>query len=940
MGISFSRPFILLLIPLFIAAIILSAKGLSKMEKTRRITAVSLRCIIVSLLILVYAGTNLLWKVDKTATIFLLDASDSVVTSRKDMEGFIREAARYMKERDQIAVISFGANSQVESFISKELNFSGVEGNINGNYTNIENAIAAAISIFPENSKKRLVVLSDGEENAGTSNNVVSSLQQQGIDIKYYKVKKSASAEVAVEKVSVPQTLALGQEFNLNVTINSSSDQAAKLNLFSGRTKVGEQEVQLNKGINKFIFKDKASIGGFKSYKVVIEAVNDTETKNNEGSAFTNITDKPKVLVLQDIKEDAEELIKILEASSMDYTVVNSKAAPRTLTEMTAYKSIIACNVSADNLNEGFLSSLESYVKDFGGGFVAAGGDNSFALGGYTKTSLEKVLPVYMDMKGKKEIPKMAMVLIIDKSGSMTEGAAGITRVDMAKEAAIRSLESLRPSKDEIGVLAFDDSYSWVVKRKVIDDIEVIGEEIGTIRAGGGTSILPALEEGYKALKESDAKLKHIILLTDGQAEKYGYENLLKEINSENITVSTVAVGQGADVSLLQAIALECGGRHYITDEFTNIPRIFSKETFMASRSYLNNREFTPAVNSDHLILRGVAEEGLPPLLGYVGASQKEMARVLLSSDEEDPILTVWQYGLGKTAAWNSDISGRWSANYIPWDRNMKLWQNIIDYTLENYDDSSASIEVENAGSKAKITFKDKVNKEEIDTVATIITPSGESKEVKLYPSAPGEYSTEFDLQDIGVYMINGKQEKGGEIISAINTGYVQQYSPEYRINRSSEAFDRLIEGIGGKIITTPEEVFAGNISSRKGSRDLTPYLLALVLVLFIFDVAVRRLRISKDKLIKFFEKIKLLLPAINIKRRQPKSAYKDNSYTSKIIPENNISSYEKEFIKEEYKLEPQDKEKGETKKAKSDDESASITLDTSKLLKNKKFKK
>ncbi|MBC8060413.1 MAG: VWA domain-containing protein [Clostridiaceae bacterium] len=931
MGLSFTRPYLLILIPLLIALTIYSGKWLVRIPRNKKRCILILRTIILSLIILSICDTSLYWKVDTTTTIFLIDGSDSTLTNRNNMENFINEAVKNKGPKDQIGVISFGENAQVESFVSKEILFSKVEGKINGNYTDIENAITTALSIFPDNSNKRIVLISDGEENSGTVSKITSSLGKQDIDFKYYKVEKNIGEEVAVENISVPQRLTLDEEFNLVVTINSTTAQSANINLFNGRSKVSEQKVQLQKGINKFMFKDKADSGGFRSYKVMVEPSTDSEIKNNEATTFTSVVAKPRVLVIKDNKGEAEELIKMLKASSIDYTLIDAAAAPRTLQEMTSYKSIITCNVSADNLNEGFLNSIESYVKDFGGGLIATGGDNSFALGGYAKTPLEKVLPVYMDMRGKKEIPKMAMVLIIDKSGSMTEGIAGISKVDMAKEAAIRSLESLRQGKDELGVLAFDGAYSWAVKEQVINDIKAIEADIGTIRADGGTSIIPALQEGYNALKKSDAKLKHIILLTDGQAEKTGYDSLIKDINKDNITVSTVAVGKDADKQLLETIAQQCGGRSYLTDEYTNIPRIFSKETFMASRSYLNNREFTPIISSENNILSGVAEAGLPSLLGYIGATQKETAREILKSDEDDPILTVWQYGLGKTAAWNSDISGKWSANYLNWNKNLKLWQNLLNFTFENYDNENVSMEVTAQGNKATVVLKDKKNENQLDSSIVIVAPSGVSTEEKLSETAPGEYTGTIDLKETGVYMINGKEVKNGEILNSVNTGYAVQYSPEYKINISSTNLDKLITYIGGKNIKAPNEVFGNELIHKKGQRNITIFLLSLALILFMFDIALRRLNISMYKLKSMLKKVNSTTSVLTSSLAKTK-LNKTPSNRGKI----KVSTYEapeNEIVEEEVPA---------TVATTTLETAASSTinsLDTSQLLKNKRFK-
>lgn len=856
MAIDLRYPLVLLLLPVAFAFLWQTARYLGKMHKIRRRLLLFLRSAVFVLLILALAGTEVKWIVDTTTTIFVADVSDSMSPYRQDVENFISEAVNNKPAKDKYGVVSFGTDALVDSFISKDAAFTKLSSEPNGMYTDIEKAIAASIAQFPGNSRKRLVLLTDGEENSGSGERLAASIKDQDIDFKIYRIQRELKNEAAVESINVPQSLSVGEEFDITVNIDSRIKTGASLVLFNGNDKVAEEKVQLQTGSNRFVFKDKADKGGFRSYKVIMEPDTDTESRNNEASAFVDVLDKPKVLVLEDEKGEADEIVKMLAASGIDYKLSDARSAPGTLEGLSAYKSIISCNVSAENLGEGFLNSLETYVRDFGGGFIATGGENSFALGGYYKTPLEKVLPVYMDLKGKKDIPDMSIVLVIDKSGSMTEGRGGITKLDLAKEAAARVLDSLRP-QDQIGVLTFDDTNYWVVKTQKAENPDKLRDDIGTIRSGGGTSILPALQEGYEAIKKTNTKIKHIILLTDGQAEKYGYSELVDKISKDGITVSTVAVGSDADTQLLESIAEGAGGRFYMTDEYSNIPRIFAKETFMAARVYLNNREFVPAINSMHQILSGVAEQGLPPLLGYVAATPKDTSRVLLSSDVGDPILSVWQFGLGKTAAWNSDINGKWSSGYIGWDKNIKLWQNLVNWTIEKYNREGISIDTVLQGGKGVITLEGNSLLQDAETKATIITPSLKTEEVVLYPTAPGQYSGSFAVNETGVYMINAVQSKQGETVNAISSGLAVQYSPEYKTGTGSEALDRIVREAGGEYINTPDEVYKGKMKAAFGTINLTPFLLILALLIFFIDIALRRLNLPYAVLEDRFARIK-----------------------------------------------------------------------------------
>jgi len=920
-GIDIGKPLYLLLLLAVVAMLFLTSKKLGSRARGKKAVILAARFFTCLFLILALSSLGIVWTVEDTSTIFLLDASDSMAEYKNDIESFVKEALESMKDKDEAAIISFGEEPVMENFLSQQPAFESISQIQGSKYTNIEKALNAAVSVLPEGSRKRIVLVTDGEENEGNSSNIAGVFKDKSVDFKVLKIQREKGNEVAAVKLTAPQTLNMGEEFNIGVNIKSNVNTSAKLTLFDGSQKAAEENIDLTKGENRFLFKDIADTRGFKTYRAVVEANLDTEMRNNEASSFVNVLDKPMILVIEDKAGEADEIAKILEGAKTDYKRLSAHSAPADLQSLAQYKTIILANVSAENLSDGFLRALEPYVRDLGGGLIATGGDDSFALGGYFKTSLEKVLPVNMELKGRKAIPDMSIFVVIDKSGSMASESGGITKLDLAKEAAARVLDSLRDN-DNIGVLAFDSAQYWVVQPQRPKDREVLRSDIGTITQGGGTSILPALEEAVDKMKDHDSKIKHIILLTDGQAEKTGYDELLEEARNGGITISTVAAGFDADIQLLEHIAQEAGGRFYVTDQYSNIPTIFAKETFMAARAYLNNREFTPRLVNMHFVLEGVAENGMPGLLGYIASSPKDSSRVILESDEGDPILTLWQYGLGKTIAWNSDMKGVWSGNYVNWDKNPVFWNNLINWTIENYSTENLEVSTKVQGGYGEINALQRNSNETIDTRAIITAPSLETIEVDLNPEAPGRYKGSFRIDDTGAYLIKVVQSKDGEVQSAVSTGMSVQYSPEYSMDANSHKLERLVIESGGSYIKEAEEVFEGPIAPVKGRVDLTSPLLLLTLLAFLVDIAVRRLKLTMGRVGKFFRKIYGSIIKVDNKSRH-KTGMIEKTVAIRAEAEN----------KEEIKSAVRDKAKEPTEKR---SKASTETLNTEALLKRK----
>lgn len=857
MAFSVNFPMLLLLIPAAVAFVVFTSRRMLKHGSLRKRLAVALRIILFVLVIAAMAGIGIKKTSTDTTTIFALDISDSMAKTISLAESLIEDALKGKKPSEKAGMVSFGKDAAVEFSATHSPLFTSVQSKVNGNFTNIEQGLKLASSLIPAGDRKRMVLITDGLENSGDSIRQARALRQQGITLDVFPVPVSQGPEVQVKEISVPENLRMNEKFEIVVKIDSTVKTHALLKLFSDRELVAQREIEIQEGENNFTFSDKAKKGGIVTYTAVIEPVEDTVVKNNSMSAFSNIDDVARLLVVQDNDEAGTELIKILE-DDVKIDVSNPSNLPVTIDELQKYDGFIISNVPVEKFDNRFLDNLERSIKYQGKGLLVTGGENSYAPGGYYNTVLEKVLPVNMDIKPKEEMPSLGLVLVIDKSGSMSTGQYGVSKVELAKEAAIRSTEVLN-KQDMIGVIAFDSAVQWVVKTQKLDNLQSVQDSIGTIRAGGGTSILPPLREAYLSLKDTNTKLKHIILLTDGQAEKTGYVSLIEDMNKEGITMSTVAVGSMADVDLLKALAFGGRGRFYMTDEFTDIPKIFAKETFLAGQTYLNNRTFTPNLRSYSEILKNI--DSIPPLNGYVGTTPKSTAKVVFSSDREDPVLATWQYGLGRTAAWTSDAKGMWTSEWLSWDQSPRLWKNLASWLLQQKSGSDFSIKgsIKGGAGEVELQFPPEESYTGNKVEAVMIAPSGGEERIGLEPVSPGYFKGTFDADETGVYIASITIKNNGGTVKSVNSGITIPYSPEYNISRvdNEEFLKKLAHEGGGRIIKNPGEAFSGELAPVESVTDITPILLSLAIILFLVEIAVRRLNIPFDRLIRpeFIEK-------------------------------------------------------------------------------------
>lgn len=818
-----------------------------------------LRLATAALILLAMAGITISGRSQGVTTIYLLDVSDSMEGTLKEAENFIKEAQALGTSatgREASAVVAFGGDAKVEQFVSEETLFTRVGTKPVKSATNLERAVQTALALIPEETAGRIVLLTDGGETEGDVTDLIRGVKERQVAVQVVSFTGGSLPESYVKSLTVPGSVDTGEDFLLTVEVESNVRAKAFLTLYEGTESGGERiketrEVELSPGRNQYVFADTRTGEGLVTYRAVLESGEDTRSVNNQYTAFTSAKAPAKMLVLERTAGESEALMNALAAAGVQAEVRLAGNAPGNILELTRYAGVILVDVPVSALRAEFLQVVEGYVKDYGGGLIAVGGDSSYALGGYKDTALETVLPVNMELEQDVEVPSLSMVYVIDKSGSMGNGIAGdaTDKLGVAKSAAADAIDNLR-DMDRVGVIAFDDKYEWVQKLTQADNRSAIKNAIGAIQPGGGTSIYPGVDAAAKALKEDDSKLKHIVLLTDGQ-DSYGYyDPLMEDLTEWGITLSTVAIGSDADVTLLSRLAEDGGGRHYQSTNLSELPEIFAQEIWLSMGEYLVNRTFTPVVTYSGELLSGVANEGLYPLFGYVGATEKPLSTVYLESDSGDPILTSIQYGLGRTVAWQSDVTGQWNAAYEGTGQYVSLWKNLTDWIQTELSDGDGNLTATKEGNKSLLTYETENYSAETSVTAVYTDREGNSQSVELLPSAPGVYTTEVELKENEAYSLFLTKKEGDQVVAGQLTGLATQYSREYQF-ADDKGLTEFLAATGGRTITSPEDVFSQAEQERQQGREqrsLSTWFLLAAVVTFLIDIVLRRFDIRVGK--------------------------------------------------------------------------------------------
>ena len=574
MGIHFEAPLALLLLPPLVALVVLLHRASRRrLGVVRRRAALAVRLALLSFLVFALAGFQLVLPVDRLAVVYVVDLSDSVGTAgREEALAYLRESLAAREDGDVAGIVAFGGDALVERLPADLSEIDRIASTPVRGATDIGAALRLAGALFPDDAQKRIVLLSDGNDTTGSGQTEAALAAARGIQVQTHLTGLAGADEVLVERLTAPSTARLGERVQVSADLTSTVAQPSTARLYVNGELAATQPVDLVAGANRVDFLFTTRDAGFLRFRVVVEAARDTFNQNDRADANTIVKGEPRVLIVRGDEVVARQLVAALETERQAVDTVIPEAMPADLAGLADFDSIVLVDVPRLRLTDTQLTALQVYVRDLGRGLVTIGGPRAYGAGGYTDTPLEETLPVDMGVRDRTKQPDVALVVVIDKSGSMDachcnsfnggmgggSGIAGVRKVDIGKEAILRAASALT-ARDEFGVVAFDEQSHWVIRTAPLGGINDVAGAISGIEPLGQTNIFSGLDSAVQALKSATATRRHIILLTDGWSSSGQYDDILAQMKAAGITLSTVGAGGGAN-PFLEQLARAGGG--------------------------------------------------------------------------------------------------------------------------------------------------------------------------------------------------------------------------------------------------------------------------------------------------------------------------------------------------------------------------------------------
>jgi Mg-chelatase subunit ChlD len=890
----FSSAWPLILLAALPAVWLLGVRSRAAIGRGRTLTAASLRCLALVLIAVALMHPVLRIGDERISVVYAIDISRSISPA------FVESALGWIADSDRR---HRPAHSRVLAFADKASLLDtpdavralrvAAEGEAGGeaidqSATDLEHALTASVFGFAHGNAKRLVLFTDGNATAGDVWRALPRLQAEGIRVYALPAAAAAANDAWIDDIRVPDDIRQQQPVRVEVRIFAQRATAARVELASGQRLLGTRPVRLSAGENSISIPVRLPGQGASELTAHVAADGDEVPRNDRLTRSVWVGPRPRVLYVEHNADSAHYLSDALRAQGMSVTVVGSEALPGASRRLDAIDAVILSDVPAERVDAATAARLEGFVRDRGGGLVFAAGENTYGKEGFASTAVERLLPVRFEAKRKRK--DLDLVLLIDRSHSMRG-----RKLELAKSAALATLDLLEEGH-RLAVIAFDARPHEVVPLAPVGNKRRAEDLIAGMTASGQTNIYNALLRAQRLLAESQATTRHVILLSDGitapppggaaalssseaaqelirkdRAETIrqaggvvdpapapeaapgldGFPGIVAELAAAKVTLSTVAIGEKPDLELMASLAQGANGKHYVAKSDAEIPGLFVAETRRLLGESVVETPFRPIVRAKAGAIAGLDFAAGPALQGFVVGRPKRFSDVLLEAQKDKPLLAQTRYGLGKTVVFLSDVKNRWAADWLAWPGYGKLWAQVVRDAMRRDSGEGLAFRASRDGREATISLSaldaQGNYRNSLAPRVRVTEPGGAASVMPLRQIAPGQYHARVRLAPAGAApwrfeLLPGAGITAGELDRAGTRSLFYAYSDEYRTLPADAALLRaLCEQTGGAFAPDAAEIFRLRGDGGVIDRPLWPWFAALALLLYLFDLLVRR---------------------------------------------------------------------------------------------------
>lgn len=783
---------------------------------------------------------------DGRDVVIVLDRSRSMPP---EALGHTVELAEQLVERmlpgDRIGVVTFGRKPAIDLVPTAPFYWPETTREVDVDGSDLAAAVTAGLSLIAPGRRGSLVVVSDGVHTGSDLDAALRAALRASVRIDAEVVAREPGADVAVADVLAPSAVAVGEPFVLSAIVVAAEAGPATWRLLVDGEIARSGELELEVGTNLLQFRRAPTTAGLSTFAVEVRRSGDPLPQNDRGLAVVRGVAPARVLaVTPGGRED--RLTRSLRALGLDVAVSAPIGAPLSLDELDAVRCVVLEDVAAGDLPRGALGTLAAWVRDLGGGLLMTGGEASFGVGGYHKTQVEDVLPVTMEMREEQRRFGLAMAIALDRSGSMSADAGGVTKMQLADRGAATAVELLS-KMDSVAVIAVDSAPHVVVEMQPVEDAEAIGSVVRTIESGGGGIFVgEALHACAEQLAQASQQNRHIVLFADAaDAERPDdYKTFVPELVRAGVTVSVIGLGSDtdSDAELLKDIAALGNGRCQFVSDAADLPRVFAQETIQVARSAMVEEPTDVAVRPA-LAAIGEMPAAFPRIGGYSLAWRRPRAELGLEATDEQKaaVLSHWQIGLGRAAAFLGEADGRFSGDLSTWDRYADFFGTLVRW-LSGGQTPGIHVETRREGDAGFVSLE--VERElapQLDEARGVLTtPDGTTQELVFERVGEARLLARVRLESDGVYRA-ALQVAGTTVrVPPLSLPYSSEYAPEEDPRAGERVMRRLAVTTGGRLMPSADQVMAGSRESR-GRTEFTFWCAVAALLLFFFEIVVRR---------------------------------------------------------------------------------------------------